>query len=128
MVASFCIACLNDLVGGYVLTVDMWEWVVQGYATGSLSEDAYSLRHFADQGMQLLCACSFAKNMGLYGTHTSRSRAHPCQPLMHVVGPQRASTEIDGICDPVCFDRRACGGAAHAVPESRRVRAGAGSH
>lgn len=69
------IPCLYNLVGGYVLTADVWDWVVQGYATGSLSEDAYSLRHFADQGMQLLCACSFAKNMGLYGTHTSRSRS-----------------------------------------------------
>jgi len=39
----------------------------QGYATGSLVEDAYPVRLFADLGLEFFVACSFAKNMGLYG-------------------------------------------------------------
>lgn len=32
------------------------------------------MRHFADQGIQLMVACSFAKNMGLYGTSQTHNR------------------------------------------------------
>ena len=39
----------------------------QGYTSGSLEEDAYSVRLFASLGMEFFVACSFAKNMGLYG-------------------------------------------------------------
>jgi len=39
----------------------------QGFASGSLSQDAHSIRLFADKGIPLLVCQSFAKNMGLYG-------------------------------------------------------------
>ena len=39
----------------------------QGYATGDLDRDAYAVRHFAAQGVPLLIAQSYSKNMGLYG-------------------------------------------------------------
>lgn len=39
----------------------------QGFATGDLEKDAYSVRLFAEMGLQFLCAQSFAKNTGLYG-------------------------------------------------------------
>jgi len=39
----------------------------QGFATGDLDEDAYSIRLFASMNLEFLCAQSFAKNMGLYG-------------------------------------------------------------
>lgn len=38
----------------------------QGYASGSLDEDAFAARYFAKKGVQFLCAQSFSKNMGLY--------------------------------------------------------------
>lgn len=39
----------------------------QGFASGDLEEDAWPIRYFASQGLELLVAESFAKNMGLYG-------------------------------------------------------------
>jgi aspartate/tyrosine/aromatic aminotransferase len=42
----------------------------QGFATGDLDNDAWSLRYFVEQGFTLFCCQSFAKNMGLYGERT----------------------------------------------------------
>lgn len=39
---------------------------IQGFASGSLDEDASSVRLFAARGMELLCAQSYSKNLGLY--------------------------------------------------------------
>lgn len=39
----------------------------QGFASGDLDRDAASIRLFADAGLELLLAQSYAKNMGLYG-------------------------------------------------------------
>jgi aspartate aminotransferase len=39
----------------------------QGFASGSLDEDAHSVRTFVADGGELLAAQSYAKNMGLYG-------------------------------------------------------------
>ena len=39
----------------------------QGFASGDLINDAYSVRMFARKGLELLASQSFAKNMGLYG-------------------------------------------------------------
>jgi len=39
----------------------------QGYASGDLDNDAYSMRYFVSQGFQIFAAQSFAKNFGLYG-------------------------------------------------------------
>ena len=39
----------------------------QGFASGDLEGDAASLRMFINKGLNPLLACSFAKNMGLYG-------------------------------------------------------------
>lgn len=38
----------------------------QGFATSNLENDSWSVRYFADQGLELFCAQSFAKNFGLY--------------------------------------------------------------
>jgi aspartate/tyrosine/aromatic aminotransferase len=53
----------------------------QGYTSGSLEEDAFSVRFFAAQGLELLCACSFAKNMGLYGERIGALHAVVSSPL-----------------------------------------------
>lgn len=39
----------------------------QGFATGSLSQDNFAIRHFIEQGFELCVCQSFAKNFGLYG-------------------------------------------------------------
>jgi aspartate aminotransferase len=39
----------------------------QGFASGDLARDAWAVRHFIEQGFELLVAQSFAKNFGLYG-------------------------------------------------------------
>ncbi|KAK9814421.1 hypothetical protein WJX72_005727 [[Myrmecia] bisecta] len=38
----------------------------QGFASGSLEQDAAAIRLFADAGLEMLLAQSYAKNMGLY--------------------------------------------------------------
>lgn len=38
----------------------------QGFATGDLESDSYSVRYFLEQGMEMIASQSFAKNMGLY--------------------------------------------------------------
>lgn len=44
-----------------------FDMAYQGFATGDVEEDAYSLRLFANEGLDLVLAQSFSKNMGLYG-------------------------------------------------------------
>jgi len=39
----------------------------QGYASGSLEKDAYSIRLFLSRGFEFFMCQSFAKNLGLYG-------------------------------------------------------------
>ncbi|KAG0011655.1 Aspartate aminotransferase, cytoplasmic [Entomortierella chlamydospora] len=38
----------------------------QGFASGSLTKDAFSVRYFVDRGFELFVAQSFSKNFGLY--------------------------------------------------------------
>ncbi|XP_053213740.1 aspartate aminotransferase, cytoplasmic-like isoform X2 [Panonychus citri] len=42
----------------------------QGFASGDLEKDAFAVRYFVDQGFELFCAQSFAKNFGLYNERT----------------------------------------------------------
>lgn len=39
----------------------------QGFATGNVSQDAFAVRYFLEQGLNPMLCQSFAKNMGLYG-------------------------------------------------------------
>lgn len=47
--------------------VPFFDSAYQGFASGDLDNDAYSVRYFVAQGFQCLISQSFAKNMGLYG-------------------------------------------------------------
>jgi len=38
----------------------------QGFASGCLDTDAWTVRHFVEQGFELFCSQSFSKNFGLY--------------------------------------------------------------
>jgi len=39
----------------------------QGFASGCLDRDAWAIRHFVDNGLEMIVCQSFAKNFGLYG-------------------------------------------------------------
>lgn len=45
----------------------LFDSAYQGYASGDLDRDAYSVRLFVDRGFELFCTQSYAKNLGLYG-------------------------------------------------------------
>ncbi|KAI9032081.1 pyridoxal phosphate-dependent transferase [Hyaloraphidium curvatum] len=42
----------------------------QGFASGDLDADAWSVRYFVEQGFEIFCAQSYSKNFGLYGERT----------------------------------------------------------
>ncbi|KAI3716710.1 hypothetical protein L1987_67776 [Smallanthus sonchifolius] len=46
--------------------IPFFDVAYQGFASGSLDEDASSVRMFAARGMELLVAQSYSKNLGLY--------------------------------------------------------------
>lgn len=45
----------------------MFDSAYQGFASGNLDTDAYSLRLFAEKTDRIMLSQSFAKNFGLYG-------------------------------------------------------------
>jgi aspartate/tyrosine/aromatic aminotransferase len=46
----------------------IFDTAYQGYATGDLEKDAWSVRYFADElGLELMVTQSYSKNFGLYG-------------------------------------------------------------
>ncbi|KAJ3296259.1 aspartate transaminase aat1 [Rhizoclosmatium sp. JEL0117] len=47
--------------------VAFFDMAYQGFASGDPSKDAFAVRHFVEQGHNILLAQSFAKNLGLYG-------------------------------------------------------------
>uniref|UniRef100_UPI00398F2667 aspartate aminotransferase, mitochondrial-like n=1 Tax=Pristiophorus japonicus TaxID=55135 RepID=UPI00398F2667 len=44
-----------------------FDMAYQGFASGDADRDAWALRYFIDQGINLVLSQSYAKNMGLYG-------------------------------------------------------------
>lgn len=47
--------------------IPIFDCAYQGFASGDLEADAFSVRLFVSRGVQVLACQSFAKNMGLYG-------------------------------------------------------------
>jgi aspartate/tyrosine/aromatic aminotransferase len=45
----------------------LFDSAYQGFASGSLADDAFAVRMFAETGMDMLTCQSYAKNAGLYG-------------------------------------------------------------
>lgn len=41
----------------------------QGFASGDIVKDAFSVRYFLEEGHKIAFAQSYAKNMGLYGLY-----------------------------------------------------------
>lgn len=50
--------------GGHFAFFDM---AYQGFASGDTDKDAFAVRHFVEEGHNIVLCQSFAKNMGLYG-------------------------------------------------------------
>ena len=46
--------------------IPFFDVAYQGFASGSLTEDAASVRLFAEKGIEFFCAQSYSKNLGLY--------------------------------------------------------------
>lgn len=57
--------------------------LLQGFASGSLDEDAFAPRFFVDQGLEVIVSQSYSKNLGA----PSSTPVNPCQPLSTLVKP-----------------------------------------
>lgn len=57
---------IRDAIRSRGLVV-LFDSAYQGYSSGSLDQDAWALRHFVEQGFEIIITQSFAKNMGMYG-------------------------------------------------------------
>merc|ERR1711970_887531 len=69
----------------------------QGFASGDLATDAWSLRYFADRTDRLCLFQSFAKNFGLYGERTG---------CIHVLAADKAeatrvNSRLKGVARPM---------------------------
>lgn len=52
----------------------LFDSAYQGFASGDLDADAWSVRYFADRGFEMMGTQSFSKNFGLY--------SESCEPLL----------------------------------------------
>lgn len=52
----------------------------QGFSSGDVGADNFAMKEFAKSGLDVFCACSFAKNMGLYGERIG---------ALHVIAPNK---------------------------------------
>jgi len=59
----------------------------QGYASGDLIKDAFSVRYFVEQGFEMIVSQSFAKNIGLYGERIGA--------IHFVAGDEKTAKSID---------------------------------
>ncbi|KAJ7986174.1 hypothetical protein DPEC_G00348040 [Dallia pectoralis] len=57
---------ISDLMKKRDLLV-FFDMAYQGFASGDIDRDAWAVRHFIEQGHNIVLSQSFAKNMGLYG-------------------------------------------------------------
>jgi aspartate/tyrosine/aromatic aminotransferase len=47
--------------------VPFFDCAYQGFASGDVDRDAWAVRYFVEQGMEIMLSQSFAKNFGMYG-------------------------------------------------------------
>lgn len=83
----------------------------QGFASGSLSKDAWAINYFVDQGFELLVAQSYAKNFGLYGEragcfHFVASPGSHASETVTRVGSQLAILQRSEISNPPAYGAR----------------------
>ena len=83
----------------------------QGFASGDLNNDAWAIRHFVEQGFELLVAQSYAKNFGLYGEragcfHFVTSPATDAKDTATRVASQLAILQRSEISNPPAYGAR----------------------
>ncbi|KAK5081576.1 Aspartate aminotransferase, cytoplasmic [Lithohypha guttulata] len=83
----------------------------QGFATGSLSQDNFAIRHFVEQGFELCTSQSFAKNFGLYGEragvfHWVVAPAPGAQDAVKRLASQLAILQRSEISNPPAYGAR----------------------
>lgn len=83
----------------------------QGFASGDLSKDAYSIRYFVEQGFELLVAQSYAKNFGLYGEragafHFAAAPGGQAKDITKRVASQLAIVQRSEISNPPAYGAR----------------------
>ncbi|GKU21660.1 unnamed protein product [Fusarium langsethiae] len=62
--------------------VPFFDAAYQGFVSGDLSQDAWAIRYFFQQGLEMIVAQSFSKNFGLYGHRVG---------AIHVILPEPSS-------------------------------------
>ena len=50
--------------------IPLFDTAYQGFASGDADADAFSVRHFVEEGHSVISTQSFSKNFGLYGDRT----------------------------------------------------------
>lgn len=83
----------------------------QGFASGNLARDASAVRHFVEQGFELLIAQSFAKNFGLYGEragcfHVVTGPGSDAQATISRIASQLAILQRSEISNPPLYGAR----------------------
>jgi aspartate/tyrosine/aromatic aminotransferase len=77
----------------------------QGFATGDLENDAYSIRLFADAGLDMMVCQSFAKNAGLYNervgtfnvvTQSAEAADRVLSRIKQVIRPMYSNPPVHG--------------------------------
>ncbi|BFZ65369.1 Aspartate aminotransferase, cytoplasmic [Saitoella coloradoensis] len=79
----------------------------QGFASGSLEQDAWAIRYFASRGFEMLVCQSFAKNFGLYGERAGCFHFIASTPdAVQRVGSQLAIIQRSEISNPPAYGAR----------------------
>ncbi|KAI0837819.1 pyridoxal phosphate-dependent transferase [Hypoxylon sp. FL0890] len=83
----------------------------QGFASGDLMRDNAAVRHFVEQGFELVVAQSFAKNFGLYGEragcfHVVTAPAPDAETTITRIASQLAILQRSEISNPPLYGAR----------------------
>lgn len=83
----------------------------QGFASGNLLQDSAAVRHFVEQGFELIVAQSFAKNFGLYGEragcfHVVTGPAPDAEKTIGRIASQLAILQRSEISNPPLYGAR----------------------
>jgi len=83
----------------------------QGFASGDLAKDAWSIQYFVDQGFEMCIAQSFAKNFGLYGEragcfHFIAAPSPQAEDVAKRVSSQLAILQRSEISNPPAYGAR----------------------
>ncbi|RSH78378.1 aspartate transaminase aat1 [Apiotrichum porosum] len=82
-----------------------FDMAYQGFASGDINRDAFAVRHFVEEGHQILLCQSFAKNLGLYGervgtvslvTASPEEKARVDSQLKIIIRPSYSNPPIHG--------------------------------